>query len=122
MDSDDYTSDDDKGEEILIDNIPKEVISIYENAINKNTIGSVRDTIIYLLHQYDILRKVSDFENEMAEIYEDTVKHYMYWQAPLEVFDTNNYNLQQKFVQWAYSSTERGIELEYLEQIYFSLI
>jgi hypothetical protein len=121
MDSDYYSSDDETYEEISHDKIPGEVTRIYEDALKKNTVVSVRQNIIYLLNQYDVHRKMTDFENEMMEIYENVIGHYIHWEAPLEVFDANKYDLPQKFIQWAYSSTDRGIELEYLENIFYTL-
>jgi len=121
MDSDYYSSDDETYETINIDKIPDEVIRIYEDALNKNTVVSVRDNILYLLNQYDVHRKMTDFENEMMEIYENVVGNYIYWEAPLEVFDANKYDLPQQFIQWAYTSTDRGIQLEYLEKIFYTL-
>jgi hypothetical protein len=122
MDLDNYSSDDDTYEEISDNKIPEEVIRKYKDALKKNTLSNVRQNIIYLLNQYDIERKLTNFENEMFEIYENVIEHYIYYQSPLEVFDANKYNLGQQFIQWAYSSTDRGIELKYLENIYFTLV
>jgi hypothetical protein len=121
MDSDYYSSDDETYEEISYYKIPGEVTRIYEDALKRNTVVSVRQNIIYLLNQYDVHRKMTDFENEMMEIYENVIGHYIHWQAPLEVFDANKYDLPQQFIQWAYSSTDRGIQLEYLEKIFDTL-
>lgn len=121
MDSDYYTSDDEKQDEINIDEIPKEVIRIYENACKKNILDAVSGKIIYLLEEYDISRRVLDFEEEVFGIYHDVVENYMYWEAPGEILNGNNYDLSHKFLQWIYSNTDKGIELEYLEQIYLVL-
>ena len=122
MDSDYYSSDDEVEQEILGRDIPKEVERLYENADTEEKLNNIKYHLINLMDLYDLSLKTVDFENEMFEIYENVIKEYIYWQAPCEILDANDYDLPQKFLQWAYENTEKGIELEYLNSIYTEAI
>ncbi len=122
MDSDYYSSDDEVEQEILIRDIPKEVQRLYENADTEEKLNNIKYHLINLMDLYDLSLKTVNFENEMFEIYENVIKEYIYWQAPCEILDANDYDLPQKFLQWAYENTEKGIELEYLNSIYTEAI
>ena len=122
MDSDHYTSEDEHYDrDILIKDIPNEVIRLYENGIKNNKLNLLQSEIVSLLNLYDINRKISDFENQMICIYENIIANYLYRESPGEILDANSYNLPQKFLEWVYSNTDKGIQLEYLEKIYISL-
>ncbi len=118
MDSDYYTSDDDGEQEIQIKNIPAEVSRLYENADTPDKLNNIKYHLIDLMDAYSLSIKTVNFENEMFDMYENVIKEYIYWEAPGEILDANSYNLPQKFVQWAYENTEKGIELDYLNSIY----
>jgi hypothetical protein len=114
----DYDSHDDnenENEEILIKNIPYHIINLYET--NINTIENVCNELKSLIEEYDIYRKISDYHEELYQIYENVVLEYMDIECPVEILDANNYNLLQKFIEWAYKNTERGNQLDYLERI-----
>lgn len=121
MDSDYYSSDDDE-QEILVKNIPKEVFRLYENADTEDKLLHVKYYIIDLLDSYNLSLKTVEFEDGMLEMYENVIKEYMYWQSPVEILDGNDYDLPQKFLEWAYKNTDQGIELDYMNSIYMELI
>jgi hypothetical protein len=123
MDSDNYYSSDEEVENvILIKDIPKEVLRIYEKADSEEKLKSVSNHLIDLMNTYNLSIKTIDFEDEIYNMYEDVIKEYIYWQAPEKILDANSYNLPQKFLEWAYNNTDKGIELSYLNDIYIELI
>jgi hypothetical protein len=122
MDSDYYSSDEEDDNVILVKDIPKEVLRIYEKADTEEKLKNVRNHLIDLMNVYNLSIKTIDFEEEIYYMYEDIIKEYIYWQAPGEILDGNFYNLPQKFLEWAYNNTDKGIELSYLNDIYIELI
>jgi len=122
MDSDNYSSDEEVEQEILIKDIPKEVSKIYDKADTEEKLKNVKNHLIYLMNEYNLSLKTIDFQDEIFDMYENVIKEYIYWQAPGEILDGNSYNLPQKFLEWAYNNTEKGIELSYLNDIYSELI
>ena len=120
---DNYDSNDDNEfEEVIIKNIPSYIINLYETNIDKNTIENVYNELKSLIEEFDVYRKISDYEEELYQIYENVITEYMNNESPLEILDANYYNLPQKFIEWAYINTEKGIQLDYIEKIYHSLI
>lgn len=122
MDSDDYTSDDDNEQEYLVREIPKEVTRLYEKADTIEKLNNIKYHLINLMDAYNLSLKTSEFEDEIFDMYENVIKEYIYWEAPGEILNGNSYNLPQKFLEWAYANTEKGIELEYLNSIYMEAI
>ena len=122
MDSDNYYSDEEVEQKILIKDIPKEVERLYEKADTEEKLNSIKYHLIDLLDEYNLSLKTVDFEEEIYNMYENVIKEYIYYQAPGEILNGNSYNLSQKFLEWAYTNTEKGIELNYLNDIYFELI
>jgi hypothetical protein len=123
MDVEYDTSDDDNYvEEKIIENISEYIINLYEQNKKTDTIENVCSELISLIEQYDIYRQISEYNEELYEIYENIIKEYMYIECPVEILDANNYNLPQKFIQWAYENTQKGLKLDYIERIYHSLI
>jgi len=122
MDSDNYCSDEENDPKILIKDIPKEVARLYEKANTEEKLNNIKFHLIDLMDGYSLSLKTVDFEEEIYNMYENVIKEYIHWQAPGEILDANSYNLSQKFLEWAYSNTEKGIELNYLNDIYFELI
>ena len=124
MDIEYNSSDDDDNyvEEKIIENISDYIINLYEKNKKTDTIENVCSELISLIEQYDIYRQISEYNEELYEIYENVIKEYMYIECPLEILDANNYNLPQKFIQWAYDNTKKGLKLDYIERIYHSLI
>ena len=121
MDSDYYSSDEEI-ENIVIDDIPNEVINMYEEGIEKECLELYAKRIVYLLEMYDIDMQMLKFEEHIDYMYEDTINEYLYRECPEKIFDKNRYGLKHKFIQWSYKNTERGNELDYLYKIYNSLI
>jgi hypothetical protein len=121
MDSDYYSSDEDCEQQILVENIPKEVTRLYEKADTEEKLNNIKHHLIDLLDAYKLSLRIVEFEDEMYGIYENVIREYIYWQAPGEILDGNDYNLPQKFLEWAYKNTEKGSELEYLDSIYMQL-
>jgi hypothetical protein len=122
MDSDYYSSDEEIERVIVIKDIPKEVTRLYENANTKEKLINIKYHLIDLMDAYKLSLKTVEFEDEIYDMYENVIKEYIYWQAPGEILDGNSYNLPQKFLEWAYNNTEKGIELNYLNDIYTELI
>jgi len=122
MDSDYYSSDEEIERVIVIKDIPKEVTRLYENANTKEKLNNIKYHLIDLMDAYKLSLKTVEFEDEIYDMYENVIKEYIYWQAPGEILDGNSYNLPQKFLEWAYNNTEKGIELNYLNDIYTELI
>jgi len=118
-----YSSDDNNyDEENVIHNISDYIIKLYEKNKKTDTIENVYSELISLIEEYDIYREISEYNSELYEIYENSIKEYMYIECPVEILDANNYNLPQKFIQWAYENTQKGLKLDYIERIYHSLI
>ena len=118
-----YSSDDNNyDEENVIHNISDCIIKLYEKNKKTDTIENVYSELISLIEEYDIYREISEYNAELYEIYENSIKEYMYIECPIEILDANNYNLPQKFIQWAYENTQKGLKLDYIERIYHSLI
>lgn len=121
MDSEYYSSDEDDEMEIPIDLIPREVERLYESACNRGTLDVMKNQILSLLNIYKIDIKITDYQNELMDIYEDVIQNYLDYQCPEKVLDANSHDLKQKFIQWALTNTEKGIELDYLDSIYIQL-
>ena len=121
MDSDSYDSSDEKNNEIIIKNLPKYIIDLYELNLNKNTLLNVQEDLITLIEDYDIHRQINDYYSELTEIYDNVVKEYLKYECPLEILDKDRNFLVTNFIEWAYNNTDRGLELEYIEQIYNSI-
>ncbi len=122
MNSDYCSSDEENESEILAKDIPKEVLRIYDKANTEEKLKNVKTHLINLMDEYNLSLKIVDFEDEIFDMYEDVIKEYIYCQAPGEIFDKNSYNLPQKFLEWVYNNTEKGVELNYLNDIYSELI
>ena len=121
MDSDSYDSSDERENSILIENLPKYIIKFYEEHLNKNNLLNIQQDLILLIENYDIHRQINEYNDELTEIYDNVVKEYLHYECPLEILDQDRNYLGTKFVEWAYYNTEKGLELDYIENIYYSI-
>lgn len=120
MDSDSYDSSDEmQNNLIVINNLPKYIINLYES--NKNTLLNVAEDLVTLIEDYDIHRQINDYRDELIEIYNEVVKDYLQYECPLGILDQDRNFLINNFVEWAYENTNRGLELDYIEKIYYSV-
>jgi hypothetical protein len=119
MDSDSYdSSDENENNLIVIKNLPKYIIELYESNLNKNTLINVAENLVTLIEDYDIYRQINDYRDELIEIYNEVVKDYLKYECPLNILDQDRNFLITNFVEWAYENTDRGLELDYIEKIY----
>jgi hypothetical protein len=122
MESDSYDSSDEiENNLIVVKNLPKYIINLYESNLNKNTLANVQEDLITLIEDYDIHRQINEYYDELTEIYDDVVKDYLKYECPLEILDKDRNFLVTDFIEWAYTNTDRGLELEYIEKIYNSI-
>lgn len=122
MDSDSYDSSDEmQNNLIVIKNLPKYIINLYESNLNKNTLLNVAEDLVTLIEDYDIHRQINDYRDELIEIYNEVVKDYLKYECPLGILDQDRNFLINNFVEWAYENTDRGLELDYIEKIYYSV-
>jgi hypothetical protein len=122
MDSDSYDSSDEmQNNLIVIQNLPKYIINLYESNLNKNTLLNVQEDLLTLIEDYDIHRQINDYRDELIEIYNEVVKDYLKYECPLGILDQDRNFLINNFVEWAYENTNRGLELDYIEKIYYSV-
>ena len=122
MDSDSYDSSDEiENNLMVIKNLPKYIIQLYELNLNKNTLLNVAEDLVTLIEDYDIHRQINDYHNELIEIYNEVVKDYLKYECPLGILDQDRNFLSTNFVEWAYENTDRGLELDYIEKIYNSV-
>jgi hypothetical protein len=125
---DSYDENDENDQEEKIENLSKYIVNLYEANVKTNTLEGIRNEIIYYIDEYDIHRKISEYHEELYQIYSATIKEYMEYECPGEILNTglnmaiNISSLHEKFIQWAYENTEIGLELDYIERIYYSLL
>ena len=119
MESDSYdSSDENENNLIVIKNLPKYIIELYELNLNKNTLLNVAENLVTLIEDYDIHRQINDYRDELIEIYNEVIKDYLKYECPLNILDQDRNFLITNFVEWAYENTDRGLELDYIEKIY----
>jgi hypothetical protein len=121
---DSYDENDENDTEEIIENVSKYIIDLYEKHEKLRTLETVKTELICQIEEYDIHRKINDYHEELYQIYCSTIKEYMELECPLEILNLGltRDSLQEKFIQWAYENTETGLELDYIERIYYSLL
>ena len=109
-----YEYDNDDNQEELI--TPDLIINLYEK--NKDDITHIKYTLRNYIEYYDIQYKIDEFKKIIYEMYIDIIEEFIEIDCPLEFFNKNDRLLHIKFIDWVYDNTDKGIELEYISNIY----